>query len=223
MVVAAGRQVMVCSRVWDTWLHQSSSEQTPVLKLSSGDRNTGMPFPPHNTCLWIYYMVKFQPFGIDEANTTTTIKWSQKHKKVHLILLCNSIGQRKGAQKMESSLVYWGSGGCKHAYECWGKLMPETNYSIKFPNNGMEMTLPQPPLFFQGQNHFSFVQESKISMGWWNRIWKYHHSVCRRMLHQNTFTGHCWAMFNIVSSNVLPWRFPIFAFCLVFAFLETLQ
>lgn len=96
-----------------------SSEQTPNLKLSSGGRNTGMLFSPHNTCLWICYMVKFQLCGIDEANTTTTMKWSQKHKNLHQVLLCDFIWQRREAQKMGSSLVYWvPPRGCKCPDEC---------------------------------------------------------------------------------------------------------
>lgn len=79
------------------------------------------PSTPDNTCLWICYLVKFQLFGTDEANTTTPIKWSQKHKKLHPILLRDSIGEKGGRWEA----VWYTAGLFAHAYECWGKLTPE--------------------------------------------------------------------------------------------------
>lgn len=91
-------------------------------------------------------------------------------------------------------------------HECWGKLTPETNYSINFPNTGVEITLPLPPLFFQCQNNVFLIEES---IRLCNRTRKQHHSVYSRMSHQNILKRHWRVMFNTVSINFLPWKFPI--------------
>ena len=50
----------------------------------------------------------------------------------------------------------WG-GGAGYAYESGGKLTPETNESIRFPNTGMETMLLQAPWLFQGQQSVFLV------------------------------------------------------------------
>lgn len=125
-------------------------------------------FSPHNICLWHLILAQFQLSAANEADTRRAIKWSQKHKKLHLILFLWF--HRTWEEAVGGNLAYWGHRGYKHAHKCWGKLTLETNYSINFPNTGVAMTLPKPPLFFQGQKAvLLIVQESKISTGWWNK------------------------------------------------------
>lgn len=98
-LLEAQGQVMVSSRVWDTWLHQFFLRADPNPQTSFWRQEYRDAIFPATLAYDICCLVKFQLFGIDEANTTTTIKWSQKHKKLHLILLCDSIGQRRRAEK----------------------------------------------------------------------------------------------------------------------------
>lgn len=47
--------------------------------------------------------------------------------------------ERGPGRVVGSSLVSWGTEGASiYASECWGKLTPEINYSINFPNTGVE-------------------------------------------------------------------------------------
>lgn len=132
------------------------SEQTPVLKLSSRDRNMGtLPFYPHNMYLWHLILSQMPAFVIDEA-TITSIKWSRKHKKVHVILCLwfhrtEERYQRGGG----GNLVHWGMKGVNTRISTEKRWHPKPiNLSI-FQQWGGNYTITV-SLFFQGQNHVSY-------------------------------------------------------------------
>lgn len=139
---------------------------------------------------------------------------SQKQKKVQLILVCDSIGHRRGAQEGGWEAA-WYPGG---KYLCiWAQRKVNTRNQLLdqfFKHWGGNDASPASLCSSSARIVcFSFAQESRIFLGWWNRTWKEHHSVRSRMLHCDILKEPRTAMFNTISSYFLPWRFPVFASC----------
>lgn len=145
-------QMMVSSVFGILGLISPSSEQTPILRLPFRDRNTGMPFFLTVACV-IWHLVNYSCLPLMRLTPKEHSMKPGTKKKEHLI------PQDKRARKwrVRGNPVYWEHERCKHAYECWGKLTPEINYSINFPNTGVEIMLLQSPLFFQCQNSVSHL------------------------------------------------------------------
>lgn len=114
-------------------------------------------FFPH-ICLCHLTLGQLQLFTIDEANTKRAINEARNKKRSTWFHKTKERGPRKW--RVGGNLVYWEHERCKHAYECWRTLTPEINYSMNFPNTGVEIMLLQSPLFFQCQNSVSHLFEN---------------------------------------------------------------
>lgn len=143
-LVVAARSTSAGDAVFQKVGYQSS-EQTPILQLSSRDSNTWMLPPPRPTTTYgICYSVSFSCLPLVRL-TPKQQSWEARNRKKcswfwFLILEARGQGPRKGDGRQPGIL-----GANIYAYECKGKLTPETNYSINFPNTGVETMLLQPP------------------------------------------------------------------------------
>lgn len=148
---------------WATTVLPQSRRQSSAFLLKTGRLRCS---PTPNICLWYLVCGQVQLFAIDEANARKAIKWNQKHQ------FCDSTGQRRGTQKVEGGRHL----GAQRVWTCmWvlRKVNTRNQLSNQFPETGVKMMLPHSLLFFHWQAVcFSFVQESKIPIRWWNRTQK---------------------------------------------------
>lgn len=170
--VAGGtRAGEVCSSIWDTGPQQCFLRVDPNPQPSFWRQEDRDVLPTPNICPWHLVCGQCQLFAIDEANTRKAIKWSQKRNKVHPTQSCDSTGQRRGTQKVEGGrhLGTWGVWACMWVLR---KVSTRNQLSNQFPKHWGENDATA-LLFFHWQAVcFSFVQESKIPIRWWNRTWK---------------------------------------------------